>query len=688
MHRQDFIDTALMNPRNFLAELKRRNVYRAAAAYGVVAWLLIQIATQVFPFFDIPNRDVRLVIVFLLLGFPVAMIVAWIFELTPEGIKRTEEVAPSQSIRRRTGRALDFLIIGALVVVIAVLVWPRFLPAREKSIAVLPFENFSADKENSFLVDGIQDDVLTSLGKIRDLKVISRTSVMKYRIPESRDIREIGKSLGAANILEGSVRRVGDRIAINVQLIDASSDRHIWANRYDLKISDSVGIEGELASEIAEALRATLTPDEKSRVEQKPTQNADAYVLYLRALPYEQGPDTLLQDYKRAEQLYTEAIALDQNFALAHAHLASTCAQVFHFHQPSDPWKTKARQEAETALRLQPNLAEGHFALGQCIYWIDENYDRALAEFAIAQQLSPNNANIGVLVAAIPRRQGRWEESLAAFEKIQGLDPENPNIVRNIMFTNTAMRRWPQAARAADRLRVMAPDSLVAMIETAYIRFCWKGDLSALKPALAQTLPGVDPDGVVTVSKWQVAMMERDFASAERALTSSPLTELSYLNGGPTPKSFLAGSIELARGENAKANVNLEIARKLFETAANEAPGVAERHANLGLCCAFMGRKEEAIREGRRAVELKPEAKDAYDGAIMNCFLALIYARTGERDLAIPLIDRLLHTPGAVDSVGYSITLNDLRFRWEWDPLRTDTRFQKLIAQEAEINSR
>ena len=217
--------------------------------------------------------------------------------------------------------------------------------------------------------------------------------------------------------------------------------------------------------------RATLTPEEKIRVEQKPTQNADAYVLYLRALPYEQGPDTLLQDYKRAVQLYTQAIALDPNFALAHAHLASTYAEIFHFHEPLDSWKTKARSEAETALRLQPNLAEGHFALGQCIYWIDENYEDALAQFAIAQQLAPSNANVGLLVAAIHRRQGRWEECLAAFERIQRLDPENPNIVRNIVFTNTALRRWPEAARAAQRLRAMAPDSLVARIQAGYIDF-------------------------------------------------------------------------------------------------------------------------------------------------------------------------------------------------------------------------
>jgi TolB-like protein/Flp pilus assembly protein TadD len=669
-----------VNPHSFFDELRRRNVYRAAAAYGVVAWLLIQIATQVFPFFDIPNWAVRFVIISLLLGFPAAMIVAWIYEWTPEGLRRTDEVPPSDSIGRTTGRKLDFLIIGALLIIIGVLVWQRFSPGRERSIAVLPFENFSTDKENVFLADGIQDDLLTNLAKIKDLRVISRTSVMKYRNADTRNIREIGKSLGAANILEGSVRRLGDRIAVNVQLIDSSADRHIWAERYDRKIADAVGIEGELATEIAEALRATLTPDEKIRVEQKPTQNADAYVLYLRALPYEQGPDTLLQDYKRAEQLYSQAIALDPNFALAHAHLASTCAEIFHFHEPLDSWKTRARREAETALNLQSNLAEAHFALGQCIYWMDENYEDALAEFAIAQRLSPSNANVGVLVAAIHRRQGHWEECLAAFEKIQRLDPENPNIVRNLVFTNSALRRWPEAARAAQRLRAMAPDSLVARIQTAYIDFQWKGDTTALTSAFGQIPAGEDPDGVVTSCNWEGAMLERDFARAERVLAASPLTEVSYLNGGLTPKSFLAGCTGVALGDPVLASKNFEAARKVFESAVREAPNVAERHANLGLCYAFMGQKENAIREGRRAVELKPESKDAYDGAIMNCCLALIYARVGENDLAIPLIERLLRTPGAVDSVNYSITVNDLKFRWEWDSLRSDPVFQKLVS--------
>lgn len=683
-----------LGPKQFFAELRRRNVYRATVIYGMASWLLIQIATQVFPFFDIPNWTVRLVIIVLVACFPLAIALAWAFEITPEGIKRTDDVPPEKSIRWQTGRKLDFVIIGILSVAIAFLLSLRFGPTRpatdipRKSIAVLPFQNLSSVKENAFFADGIQDDLLTNLAKIKDLKVISRTSVMKYRDAETRDIAEIAKTLGVATILEGSVRRVGNRVAVNVQLIDAQHDRHLWANKYDRTLADSLGIEGELATEIADALRATLTPDEKIRVVRKPTQNADAYDLYLRALPYERGPDTLLGDYKRAEQLYGKAIALDPDFALAHAHLASTCAEIFHFHEPLDSWKSRARAEAQTALRLQSSLGEAHFALGQCYYWMDQDYEGALREFAIAQQLSPNDANIGLFVGAIRRRQGRWQEALDTYERIEKLDPQNPNIVRNLMFTNTPMRRWPEAARAAARFRQMAPDSIVARIQAAYVDFWWKGDTTALRKELADVPAGTDPDGVVTACRWEAAMLERNFDEAARVLTTSTRTDISYLNGGATPISFFRGCIALARVDHAGAATNFEQARPSFEKAVKEAPDSAERHANLGLFYALSGRKIDALREGRFAVELKPQSKDAFDGTIMLCYLALIYARCGETDQALPLMERLLQTPGAVDSVDYSMTLNDLKFRWEWDPLRRDPRFQKLIGMESSVSKK
>jgi TolB-like protein/Tfp pilus assembly protein PilF len=585
---------------------------------------------------------------------------------------------PAMIRRRNVLIAAAALLLG----VVAAGYW--FLPrsALEKSIAVLPFENYSEEKGNAFFADGIQDDILTSLARIEGLRVISRTSVMGYRGEKSsHNLRSISKELNVANVLEGSVRREGNRVVVTVQLIDALHDRHLWANRYDRTLADSLGLQGELAGEIADALRVTLSPDEKVRVHTKPTENTEAYVVYLQANQIQRNPDTLLEDFKKAEQLYLQAISLDPKFALAHARLASTAGQIFHFYEPLDTWKSKARAEAEIALRLQPNLAEAHIALGQCLYWFDQNYDQALQQLNTALRFSPNNGDAGELIASIKRRQGRWQESLEAFERSQKIDPQNPNIVRNLVFTNTALRRWPDASRWATQMRAMAPASLVAKIQSGYVDFWWKGDTRLLKSMLNQVPVGTDPDGGVTSVRWEVAMLERDFSAARAVLESSPLTEFSYTNAAPTAKSFLEGCIDLAQGDNAKAQKSFEMARPAFEKAVEEAPESADRHGNLGWFYAFAGRKEDAIREGRRAVELKPESKDAYDGAIMNCYLALIYARVGEKDFAISLIERLLKTPGAVDSVDYSITISDLKYRWEWDPIRDDPRFKKLIAE-------
>jgi TolB-like protein/class 3 adenylate cyclase len=550
----------------------------------------------------------------------------------------------------------------------------------EKSIAVLPFENRSDDKQNAYFADGIQDEILTNLAKIADLRVISRTSVMQYKGGAERNLREIGQQLGVAHVLEGSVQPSSNRVRVTAQLIDARTDTHEWAERYDRNLADVFAIQSEIAKAIADQLEAKLSPQEQARVEERPTGNTEAYAFYLRANQIARNPDTLLEDYKAAVQLYMQAIALDPDFALAHARLASAAAEVFHYYEPTDAWKMKARTEAEIALRLQPNLAEGHFALAQCIYWMEQDYGRALEQFEIASRLSPGNGDIGRLIAAIKRRQGKWRESLAEYERVEKIDPQNPNTVRELVFTNTAMRRWPESARWADRLRALAPASLVAKIQSGYVDFWWKGDTGLLKSLLSEVPAGVDPDGVVTSCRWDVAMIDRDYAAARLAIDSSSAKEISYMNGGPTPRSFFLGCIAVAQSDSASARKYFEDAQSFFENAVKEAPASAERHANLGLLYAFMGRKADAIGEGRRAVELKPESKDAVDGAIMNCYLALIYARVGENDLAIPLIERLLKTPGAVDSVDYSITINDLKYRWEWDPIRNDPRFQRLIA--------
>jgi tetratricopeptide (TPR) repeat protein len=314
---------------------------------------------------------------------------------------------------------------------------------------------------------------------------------------------------------------------------------------------------------------------------------------------------------------------------------------------------------------------------------MDQDYERALEQFDVASRLAPSNGDIARLIAAIKRRQGKWQEALQEYERVAKLDPQNPNTVRELIFINTALRRWPEAALWAERMRVMVPGSIVAKIQSGYVDFWWKGDTQLLKSLLESVPAGSDPDGSVTACRWEVAMLQRDYSAARNVLETSLLSELSYTNAGSTPRSFFEGCIYLAQGDNADAQKAFELARPAFEAAVREAPESAYRHANLGWLYSFMGRKDDAIREGKLAVELKPESKDAVDGALMNSYLALIYARVGEKDLAIPLIERLLKTPGAVDSVDYSITTKDLKYRWEWDPIRSDQRFQKLLEQPA-----
>ncbi|HEY2614987.1 MAG TPA: hypothetical protein VGI42_04710 [Chthoniobacterales bacterium] len=675
-----------MNPKNFFAELKRRNVYRVAVAYGVITWLLTQVATQTFPFFDIPNWCVRLVIVLLLLGFPIAIILAWAYELTPEGIKRTEDVAPEKSITRVTSQKLNYFIIAVLLCAVGFLLVQRFRQSEpvsaglEKSIAVLPFDNISDDKENAFFADGIQDDILTSLAKIRDLKVISRTSVMPYRGAAKTSLPQIAQALGVVNVLEGSVRRGGNRVVVNVQLIDARNDRHLWANRYDRSLADSLGLQGELAAEIAAELRATLSPEEKARVETKPTENPDAYLLYLKARGYESNPDRLFEDYKIGERLYTEAIQHDPSFALAHARLSATIARIYHWFDPTEERKARIKEEAEKSLQLRSDLGEGHLALGLYYYWTEANYEKALAEFELATTALPNDSDIDYFAAAIRRRQGRWNDNIALLKKSQAVDPGNANVAEELAYTYSFLHDWPEAARRQERVQALAPDSINAKIVRAYVDFWWKGSTAALKEAVAEIPVGVDPAGLVTRARWDLAMLQRDYPAAEQAMASCPLNSFQS-NGQPTPKSFFRGCAALARGDAATARMNLENARPVFELAVQEAPLNGLRHANLGLLYAFLARKEDAIREGRRAVELQPESKDAVNGPWLSGFLAMIYARVGETDSALRLLQHLLSSPGPVDNTNCCITQNDLRSRWQWDPIRNDPRFQKLVTE-------
>jgi TolB-like protein/Flp pilus assembly protein TadD len=678
-----------MNSGSFFVELKRRHVYKVAVAYAIVAWLLIQAASILFPTFEAPAWVMKVFVSAIILGFPVALILAWAFEITPEGIKRAEQVSPDQSIKGQTGRKLTTIVVLVGIVAAGLLIFQfsrkssitakTNVATDSKSIAVLPFENLSSDKENAFFAQGIQDEIITTLSKISGLRVISRTSTARYQ-SEPENLAEIARDLRVANVLEGSVQKSGDRVHINVQLIQAETDSHLWAQSYDRQLTDVFSVEGEVAKKIADSLSATLSPQEKATVETKPTENADAYVLYLRAREYQTRPDNLLQDFLTAARLFQQAIVIDPNFALAHARLSSVTSQIYHWYEPTESRRKKARAEAIESLRLQPNLGEGHAALGLCLYYEDADYEGAIRELNLAARALPNDGDVGLYIAAVQRRQGHLEEALAAYERAQAIDPRNQITLYDASQTYFGLRDWPNALRGLDRVLALAPDSVNVKIQRGYIEFFSKGNTAPIKAALESIPANIDPDGIVTFARWDVSLMDRDPAAAERALAACRLEAINSPPGAPVPKSYLQACIDLVRGNNTSAQKNFETARPAFEKIVADSPQDATRHAQLGLVYAFMGRKEDALREAHRALELKPISRDVIEGAVVQAFQTLVFARTGETDKAISEVERLLTTPFAVDYADECISLSDLRTRWEWDPLRNNPRFQKILA--------
>src|ERR1700745_2151521 len=432
----------------FLEEVKRRKEYRVPAAYVIAAGGIIQLASAAFPAWELPNWTLRVVILLLLAGFPIALILAWLFDITSQGIQATP-ATPAGTHRRRN--VLMLVATGLMMSAGACFfLLPRVSAHKcDKSIAVLPFENLSDEKENAYFADGIQDDVLTNLSKVGDLKVISRTSVMPYR-GKASNVREIGKALGVGAILEGSVRRIGNRVRVNVQLINAENDEHIWAEDYDRDLTDVFAIQTDLAKKIAGELKAKLSPAEKAQIEHKPTENGEAYLSFVQA----HNLSCALEDFeklKQSEQLYQRAIELDPNFALAIARYSQLESWILHTFERTPERREKAQTLAERALQLQPDLPEAHLARGSSYYYGDNNYDAALKEFEIAQRGLPNESEIYLYIGAIKRRQGKWAESTANLEKAVSLNPKDVWPLQNLTFNYMMLRNYEKANQTIDR---------------------------------------------------------------------------------------------------------------------------------------------------------------------------------------------------------------------------------------------
>lgn len=679
-----------MNWRNFFAELQRRNVYRLAVTYAVVSWVLIQIATQISPAFEIPSWAVRVVILFLILGFPVALILAWAFEITPEGIKRTEDVPVHESIRHHTGRKLvafasvvAAIALGMFVVQIARrnstrakqdLVAPvQSIP--EKSIAVLPFSNLSAQEENVYFTDGIQDEILANLAKVADLKVISRSSVMVYKAGEPRNVREIGRQLGVAHLLEGSVQRTKNRVKVMAQLIDARTDAHLWGEQYDREIADAFAIQSEIAQAIAGQLQAKLSPTEKAAIQQS-TRDIEAFDLYLRAKEllktFHDTPnwkDTLL----KAVRLLDEAISRDPNFALAYCWITTAHDSLYWYGLDHTPARlARAQATAQKALALAPDLGEAHLAQALVYYHGNRDYTRALAELAIAQRTLPNSAEVYSLWGSIARRQGRWDEAIINQEKAAVLDPRNQKVLNNLSLVYDLLRRYDDELAVFARYVAANPGAkdycqmVRAQVELE------KGEMKTARSLLSSLPEGYDPSGHATFTRVYLALYERDPESAAKILAASKKEELPTAGGPIVPASFYEALIARARGDDTKAREAFTLTRATIEAQLAEQRDNPLLIATIGLLDAGLGRKEEAVREGRRAVELRPIAQDADDGATVLTSLAMIYAWVGDTNAAIEQLTFLAKTPGGP-------AYGQLKYDPAWDPVRSDPRFAAMV---------
>jgi TolB-like protein len=678
---------------NFFSELKRRNVYKVAVAYAVAAWLLIQVATQVFPFFEIPNWAVQLVVLVMVIGFPIATVLSWAFEMTPEGIKREAEVDRAKSIPRKAGRKLTALVVllAALAAGLMVFRFLRSQPALEKekptslaaeidskSIAVLPFENLSEERANAYFADGIQDEILTRLSKIADLKVISRTSTQRYKsAPEN--LPEIARQLGVAHILEGSVQKQGDAVHVTVQLIKAATDSHVWADSFDRKLTDIFSVESEVAKAIADQLQVQLTGREKEVIAAKPTDNPEAYDAYLRGLAYTMKTQNTPANYLGAQKHFREAVRLDPKFALAWALLSYVDARGYHTTnlQPTAALREEARQAFETALALDLNLGEAWVAKGYYHYGCVNDFETAVRCYEQARKFLPNSSLIPQSLAFVARDQGQWERSESYFNEAERLDPRNVSLLTRHAQFYIALRRFPEALHKLDQILEIVPNDIDALVEKAAIAQA-EGDLPRAATLLAQVQPAAgDPTAWETLA--YQAILERhpaEIISRLKELLAKPDPDVGYLSG---ELRFWLGWAQEVAGDHTAAQETWREARAELESFLKEQPENWSLLDDLALIAMGLGDRAAAFTLIERAIALHPIEKDAANSPQSIDILARIAARLGEPDRAIAALQKILSIPcnGGL-ATGMPLTPALLQLDPMFDSLRNDPRFQKL----------
>jgi TolB-like protein/Tfp pilus assembly protein PilF len=680
-----------VNAKNFFAELKRRNVYKVAIAYAVAGWALAQGIAQVFPLFDVPNWALRLIVLAIVIGFPIALVIAWAFEATPEGIKRTEvaDAMPAATSGHKKSAWIYVVVIGGAISV-ALFFLGRYTAGNKasatpndlsnKSIAVLPFENLSRDPDNAYFADGIQDEILTRLSKIADLKVISRTSTQHYKsAPEN--LPEIAKQLGVAHILEGSVQKSSDAVRVNVQLIKAANDSHLWADTFDRKLTDIFSVESEVAKAIADQLRAKLTGQEEQVIAAKPTDNPEAYDAYLRGLAYTLKTHPTPANLLGAQKYLREAVRLDPKFALGWALLSYVGANGYRTANlpPTVTLREEARQGGETAFALQPNLGEALHAKGYYHYGCLKDYDTAVRYFEQARQFLPNSSRIPESLAYVARRRGQWDQSESYFNEAERLDPRNVRLLTQHALTYNALRRFPEALRKLDQVLDITPDDVDTLVLKASIAQA-EGDLPRAAALLAPLHPAADDSSAVETQVYQAILERRPAQIIPRLkeILAKPDPAFGYNNG---ELRFYLGWAQEVAGDHAAAQESWRQARSELEPFLKEQPENYVLIGDLALTNMGLGDKAAAFELIERGMAGVPIEKDAIDGPRPIEILARVAAQMGEPDRAIATLQKLLSIPSSnpvVVNVPFTPAL--LRLDPMFDPLRNDPRFEKLAS--------
>jgi len=667
-----------VNSTNFFAELKRRNVYKVAIAYAVIAWLLIQAGSILFPTFEAPAWVMKVFVTVVAAGFPIALVIAWAFEMTPQGMKRTENVSPDEFIPQWSRRKFATLIASVAVVAGGLFIFQVWRTSRpsiavnvpQKSIAVLPFESLSEDKANAYFAEGIQDEILTRLAKIADLKVISRTSTQKYKSAPD-NLREIAQQLGVTSVLEGSVQKAADQVRISVQLVNAINDSHIWAETYDRKLIDVFQVESDVAQKIAASLEAKLTGREKRDIAVVGTANPEAYDAFLHALALKnkQGIDNV----EKLVGFSRRAVELDPNYAEAWAVLGIGEALKYFFPDHSDAQLKRARTAAENALRLAPGSADGHNAMGQFYYYCLQDFDRALAELEIAHERAPNDGNILFAIALVKRRQGKLDEAIEVQQQSTKLDPLNEDIWVNLGRSYRGARRFDEARAMFDRALTIAPGDVLITAQKAET-YLAEGNLNATCEIIGN-LKLSYPDRGYGI-QIEVLTYRRQFdeaiARVSSALGSSDNAQRLFVAIGHA----MLGDLHVAKSDHVKA-------QPLFVQAEQELKSLRAGGDNGFLLAdtlvqveARLGHRDEV--ETDASSILQRIKKDAWGFAREEEAVARAYTSLGDFDRAVPLLQHALATPS-----NESLTPAFLRLDPFWDPVRKNSRFQELIAEKS-----